>query len=77
MVLLEESHFSIHTWPEFGYATADLFTCGCCEPALGHQLLRSRLGAERSEVMVVHRGAGRAGGRSMELLRHYTEPATD
>lgn len=26
--LLSESHISIHTWPESGYAAADVFTCG-------------------------------------------------
>jgi S-adenosylmethionine decarboxylase len=26
--LLSESHISIHTWPEHGYAAADVFTCG-------------------------------------------------
>ena len=25
---IAESHISIHTWPEFGYAAADIFTCG-------------------------------------------------
>ncbi|MGK7901696.1 MAG: adenosylmethionine decarboxylase [Hormoscilla sp.] len=28
LVLLAESHISIHTWPESGYAAADVFTCG-------------------------------------------------
>jgi S-adenosylmethionine decarboxylase len=28
LVLLSESHISIHTWPEMGYAAADVFTCG-------------------------------------------------
>lgn len=28
IVLIEESHLSIHTWPELSYAAVDVFTCG-------------------------------------------------
>jgi S-adenosylmethionine decarboxylase len=28
MVIISESHLAIHTWPEFGYAAVDVFTCG-------------------------------------------------
>ncbi|RMH41726.1 MAG: adenosylmethionine decarboxylase, partial [Deltaproteobacteria bacterium] len=28
VVVVEESHLSIHTWPEYGYAAVDFFTCG-------------------------------------------------
>ncbi len=28
LVLLAESHISVHTWPESGYAAVDVFTCG-------------------------------------------------
>ena len=28
LALLSESHISIHTWPELGYAAVDAFTCG-------------------------------------------------
>ncbi len=28
LAVLAESHISIHTWPEFGYAAIDVFTCG-------------------------------------------------
>ncbi len=28
VIIISESHFSIHTWPEYGYAAVDIFTCG-------------------------------------------------
>jgi S-adenosylmethionine decarboxylase len=28
VIILSESHFSIHTWPEHGFAAIDLFACG-------------------------------------------------
>jgi len=28
VVIISESHLTIHTWPEFGYAAVDVFTCG-------------------------------------------------
>ncbi|MEW6031406.1 MAG: adenosylmethionine decarboxylase [Bacillota bacterium] len=28
VVVISESHLAVHTWPEFGYAAVDVFTCG-------------------------------------------------
>jgi S-adenosylmethionine decarboxylase proenzyme len=56
-LLLEESHISIHTWPELGYAAADLFTCGETSPRLAEDHLRDALGAARVELLEVLRGA--------------------
>ena len=28
IVVIAESHLTIHTWPEYGYAAVDIFTCG-------------------------------------------------
>lgn len=28
VVVIAESHISVHTWPEFGYAALDIYTCG-------------------------------------------------
>jgi len=28
VVVIAESHITIHTWPEYGYAAIDVFTCG-------------------------------------------------
>ena len=32
VLLLAESHISIHTWPERDFAAVDIFTCGQCDP---------------------------------------------
>jgi len=48
LALLAESHISIHTWPENGYAAVDVFTCGdhtMPESACEH--LREELGATK------------------------------
>jgi S-adenosylmethionine decarboxylase len=34
VLLLAESHISIHTWPEDGFAALDIFMCGAAQPAL-------------------------------------------
>jgi S-adenosylmethionine decarboxylase len=43
VVLLAESHISIHTWPEDGFAAADIFMCGATDPQRALSLLRSAL----------------------------------
>jgi len=56
-VIIAESHLAIHTWPEYGYAAVDLFTCGdqvSSERALHH--LRDALRAEQISTMEIHRG---------------------
>ena len=58
VVLVAESHFSIHTWPEHRYAAADFFTCGDCRPEDAHPLLQRTLRARRAEMMVLERGLG-------------------
>lgn len=32
VVVLAESHISIHTWPERDFAAVDIFMCGSCDP---------------------------------------------
>jgi S-adenosylmethionine decarboxylase proenzyme len=58
IILLAESHISIHTWPEAGYAAVDLYTCGECRPERAVEVLTRHLGAERVEVMWIDRGLG-------------------
>ena len=39
VAVLAESHLSIHTWPEAGYAACDFYTCGDCDPEPAGELL--------------------------------------
>ncbi len=41
VAILAESHISIHTWPEIGYAALDVFMCGTCNPHKALPVLRS------------------------------------
>lgn len=56
VLLLAESHISIHTWPERGYAAIDVFMCGYTRPELAASSLESSLRPERVEVTQIHRG---------------------
>jgi len=40
VVVLAESHVSIHTWPERDYAAVDIFMCGSCDPYKAIPILR-------------------------------------
>ena len=41
VAVLAESHMSIHTWPECGYAALDVFVCGDCDPYKALPVLRA------------------------------------
>jgi S-adenosylmethionine decarboxylase len=41
VVVLAESHISIHTWPERDFAAIDLFMCGACDPHLSIPALKA------------------------------------
>lgn len=57
VVVLAESHLSIHTWPEYGYAAADIFTCGdSVHPSIAAQVLMTELDSRNSSMMEVRRG---------------------
>lgn len=56
VVLLRESHISIHTWPERRFAALDVFMCGATKPEVAVDCVAAALGAKRVERQVVMRG---------------------
>jgi len=59
LVMVAESHLSLHTWPEGGLAAADYFTCGDrVDPGGAALVLIERLAPARHEVRELARGGG-------------------
>ena len=56
IVLLAESHASVHTWPEAGLATLDVFTCGALDAHAIVDRIRAALSPVRERVTAVARG---------------------
>jgi S-adenosylmethionine decarboxylase len=56
-VIIQESHYTIHTWPEHGYAAVDLFYCGgTVKVHKAIEVLRQRFRPSRIKFLVVRRG---------------------
>lgn len=57
VVIISESHLTIHTWPELGYAAVDIFTCGDrINPWDACNYLSEGLNASRMTATEVKRG---------------------
>ena len=56
VAVLAESHISIHTWPDVGYAALDVFMCGKAEPDACIPILRHAFKAGRVVVSELLRG---------------------
>ena len=58
VAVLAESHISVHTWPERGYAAFDIFMCGSCNPYAAIEVLKGALAPERVQLAEQKRGLG-------------------
>lgn len=57
VVVIAESHLAIHTWPEYGYAAVDIFTCGkTVDPWKAFHHLKLTLASKESSVNEIIRG---------------------
>ena len=56
VAVLAESHISIHSWPERGYAAVDIFMCGACEPHRAIAVLKRHFTPASVQVTEAKRG---------------------
>ena len=57
VVVIAESHVTIHTWPEYGYAAVDVFTCGSSvKPEVAADILVQKLDSKDHSMVVIERG---------------------
>ena len=57
VVVIQESHLAVHTWPEYNFAAVDLFTCGnSTDPWKAFDFLKQNLLADKYDVLEKERG---------------------
>lgn len=60
VVVIQESHLAVHTWPEYRYAAVDVFTCGdSVDPWKSYKHIEKAFGAEYGSAMELKRGQQR------------------
>ncbi len=63
VVVISESHLSIHSWPEYGYAAVDIYTCGDhTDPEAALQYCARAFGATATDIVKVNRGLPKVNG---------------
>ena len=56
VLVLEESHISIHTWPEEQFASMDIYMCGQCDPLASVKFIIFWLNPKKYECVELKRG---------------------
>lgn len=57
VVVIQESHLAIHTWPEYGYAAVDLFTCGEMDAWISFDHLKECFKSKSYSAIEMKRGS--------------------
>ena len=74
VVVIAESHLSIHTWPETGYAAMDFYTCGDhTNPWAACEYAAKQLGAKSMLTTEVKRGIESGSGRFTHVVTTENE----
>ncbi len=54
--ILQESHISIHSWPEYNYAALDIFVCGTVDPYKAIPVIKEGFETNQLQITEVKRG---------------------
>ena len=69
VVVIQESHLAIHTWPEYGFASVDIYTCGnSVNPWTAYQYIAKGLKSKNSTAMEMKRGVLDIGSKSKHKM---------
>jgi S-adenosylmethionine decarboxylase len=72
VVVIQESHLSIHTWPESGYAAVDFYTCGDhTDPWRACEYAAKKLGATSMLTTEVKRGIASTNGQYTHVVHEH------
>lgn len=74
IIVVAESHFTIHTWPEHSYAAVDIFSCGTLKYCDALSYIKSSIKAAKYHVFKIRRGEITGSGEITDMLEH--EPIT-
>ncbi|MCA0986313.1 MULTISPECIES: adenosylmethionine decarboxylase [Bacillales] len=72
VVIISESHLTIHSFPEHGYASIDVYTCGDLDPNVAANYIADALGADTRENIELPRGMGPVKPRLREQESAFT-----
>jgi S-adenosylmethionine decarboxylase len=74
VVIVAESHISVHTWPEEGYAALDVYTCGeKADPEKAVDYILEKFGAQYAHVSEVKRGIKEEEGTFTHMILTWEE----
>ncbi len=78
VVVIAESHVTIHTWPEYNYAAVDIFTCGdTIDPWIIQETLKEAFGSKNVSSMEMKRGLFKVPQGQKLLFKPSTESLTE
>lgn len=78
VIVIAESHVTIHTWPEYNYAAVDIFTCGdTIDPWIIQEYLKNAFGSENVSSMEMKRGMFKVPPGQKLLFKPNEENKTD